>query len=554
MSLMLWLAAATSWAVELDGQGLLQDGQLSVSDDLEIRYRVGDRVLEGFEDHPDLFGYVEQVNRVNLLFSKKGLQAGLQFDEVMLLANRYYLDDVLHYERSIVPSDMLSPAPDQYLHLDKLFLKKSYGRKGSIQVGDHYAAFGRGLALNLIKNTDIDIDTSLRGAQAVVKNSDLQATFAIGLTNQQQVAQDNPNLDIRPNVNHLVVGTRLDAFNWGPGNFGLHNVIYQFAREDETDDALDALGQGVDASVLGATAQFNGLAGMDWFVEGDWFHYTSGELLGKEEAEDGYALYGSTAAYLGALTIFAEAKRYKNTEGVNAFASSEGYELASGPTLEYERVITEDSSAAVNSNDITGARVRLDWMNGVWTPHLEISVARDNELGGLHFNATPETIIHPVLGVDHFGAHVQLLVNGGYRVDLRDEHGQDQLAHLDLALDFPVGSRHGEFRADFKQFKWGENATQQHDFTELSASWGLQIHPAWSLTLYQDFTDNPLISSQGNLSDTLYGAAELQWKAASSTTVKAFYGAYKAGIRCAGGQCRNLPGFEGARMSVSSTF
>jgi hypothetical protein len=554
MSLLLLLMASSAFALDLDGEGLFGGGQLSVSEDFEIRYRVSDDLLEGFGDRESLYDYVEQVNRMNLLFSKDSVQFGLQFDEVMLLGNRYYLDDVLQYERSIVPRDLLSPAPDQYLHLEKIYLKKSYGRKGSVQVGDHYVSFGRGLALNVIKNTDIDLDTSLRGAQTTIKGGDIQATFALGLTNQQQVAQDNPNLDIRPNVNHLVAGARVDAFNVGPGNFGLHTVLYQFAREDATDDPLNALGQDLDVGVLGATAEFNGLGGMDWFAEGDWFHYTSGELIGKEEAEDGYALYGSTAAYFGPVTMFVEAKSYKNTEGVNALTSSEGYELASGPTLEYERVITEDSAAAVNSNDISGVRVRFDWMRGAWVPHLELSLARDKELGGLHFNQSPETIIHPVLGADHFGQRFQLLVNGGYRVDLRDEHGMDRLAHMDVAFDFPVGALHGEFTADLKQFWWGENTNQQHDFAELSAAFGLKFHHAWSLILYQDFTDNPLISSEGNLRDTLYGAAELQWKPASATTVKAFYGAYKAGIRCAGGQCRNLPGFEGTRLSVSSTF
>ena len=38
--------------------------------------------------------------------------------------------------------------------------------------GDTYASFGRGIALNLVKNTNIDIDTSLRGA----KVGGLQAT------------------------------------------------------------------------------------------------------------------------------------------------------------------------------------------------------------------------------------------------------------------------------------------------------------------------------------------------------------------------------------------
>ena len=52
----------------------------------------------------------------------------------------------------------------------------------------------------------------------------------------------------------------------------------------------------------------------------------------------------------------------------------------------------------------------------------------------------------------------------------------------------------------------------------------------------------------------MYGAVELQWRAWDSGVVKAFYGAYRAGIRCAGGQCRNLPGFDGARLTFDATF
>ena len=37
---------------------------------------------------------------------------------------------------------------------------------------------------------------------------------------------------------------------------------------------------------------------------------------------------------------------------------------------------------------------------------------------------------------------------------------------------------------------------------------------------------------------------------AKRAQLKAFYGAYKSGIRCAGGQCKQLPAFEGARASV----
>ena len=139
MTPILFLALSSVSAVELDGDGVFGGGQLSVSDDFEARYWASDDVLAGFEDRSTLYDYIEQVNRMNLLFSKDSVQFGMQFDEVILLGNRYYLDDVLQYERSIVPDDLLSPAPDQFFHLDKIFVKKNLGRRGSFQVGDHYA-------------------------------------------------------------------------------------------------------------------------------------------------------------------------------------------------------------------------------------------------------------------------------------------------------------------------------------------------------------------------------------------------------------------------------
>ena len=62
------------------------------------------------------------------------------------------------------------------------------------------------------------------------------------------------------------------------------------------------------------------------------------------------------------------------------------------------------------------------------------------------------------------------------------------------------------------------------------------------------------MASTGNLGEDLYGAVELQWKPQPATTLKAFYGAYRAGIRCAGGQCRQLPGFNGAKVALTTTF
>ena len=73
------------------------------------------------------------------------------------------------------------------------------------------------------------------------------------------------------------------------------------------------------------------------------------------------------------VSLVALAKATKDTERITTFTTAEGWEPSSVPTLEYERVITEDGAAAVNSNDIMGARVRVDYaaVPGEFTPLTE---------------------------------------------------------------------------------------------------------------------------------------------------------------------------------------
>ena len=110
---------------------------------------------------------------------------------------------------------------------------------------------------------------------------------------------------------------------------------------------------------------------------------------------------------------------------------------------------------------------------------------------------------------------------------------------------------------DAKKFEWGVNEQQQEDFLEMANALAWHHGEKWIFVFYQDWTDNPLVQSEGNLTfigENVYGALEAQYKPSGNITYKAFYGAYKAGIRCSGGQCRSLPGFEGARVSVSGVF
>lgn len=555
------LLLAPLWAA--DHEGVLAASSVSTTDDVKLRYYRDRTTLPDFPDYNHLFDYVELVNRLNLVADAERWQAGTQADVLAILGGYYYLDDQRVNELALHGEGVDFPLPLAYANLEKIWFTGRFGQGNELQVGDGYTAFGRGLALNLVRNTDIDVDTSLRGAQLILGGSRWDLKVLSGFTNPQQILQDNPNVQLRPDRTHLINGARANLYGAGPANLGAHVVTYTFSRElSEGQSSLARFEQPLDAVVGGASVELLGLLRGDWFVEGDAFGYRSGDLFRDGEAKPGYAVYGSTAYYPGRLAILVEGKRTVNTERLNAFTSAEGYEVASGPTLEYERVITEDSSAAVNSDDLWGGRVRVDIAAnpGVMTPYVSVAAFRDEELGGLHFNRSPETIVHPMVGMDWLAEDIHVLVNAGFRQDIRDpggngeDYGADSMAHADLSFGFLAGPIHGELDGSFQQFWWGENQNQQHDFTVVSVAAAGHMPHDVTVVLYGDYSNDPLIDSVGNISDSVYGAAEVQVQPFEGATVKAFYGAYRAGIRCAGGQCRKLPGFEGARLSASFVF
>ncbi len=569
LSLMLIGVSNPTYAYELWGTGPLANASVQVSTDTEIRFHKmglddpGQHIDGPFELFPGMpvHDYFEQVGRVNLQITKEQLSIGLQLDEVALFSNQYVLDGETLHSVPLYDDSIPFPMDDAYFLLEKVFLKHRWDRL-ELTVGDTYGSFGRGMALNIVKNTDIDVDTSIRGAKGIYRLNDFELTMISGITNQQQISQDNPNYGIQKNVSHMVSGGRLDWF--GPVALGAHGVVYKFDRAAEPSYAapITRYGNDLDVAVLGANIEANGVLGLDIYAEGDVYDYRATEMTGGADSLLGWAGYTSVAAYPGMAVILLEAKATKDAERITTFSTLEGWEPANVPTLEYERVITEDGAAAVNSNDIAGARLRVDYaaVPGELTPYVAAAYLLDNDTDGLHFNDSPETIVHPVAGVEWQKNHYVLQLNAGHRVDQREDanEGADRMTHLDATIHIPLfGEESLEIDLDSKKFEWGNNEYQQTDFTEMANALAWHHGEKWIYVLYQDWTDNPLIQSEGNLGfidPNLYGALEAQYKPSSNMTVKAFYGAYKAGIRCSGGQCRSLPGFKGGRVSLNGVF
>ncbi|MBW2256819.1 MAG: hypothetical protein JRI25_19800, partial [Deltaproteobacteria bacterium] len=232
-----WTAVASGQAPETEGPRV----SIIVTDDFELRYQVRDERLEGFEDRA-IFNYFEQVNRLNLSLSTGPWTALLQVDQVMLTANRYILDDVMHKERDLLSRDLWGPFEgDWYLNLEKVGLRWTRGEV-EFRLGDFYGAFGTGLALNLNRNVDIDIDTSIQGVHVLYRTGAWDLTALVGQANRQQVFMDNPNLGIFGDKRHTVGGVRLVRYGLGPADLGLHGTVFDFVEDTGWGPGLRELG------------------------------------------------------------------------------------------------------------------------------------------------------------------------------------------------------------------------------------------------------------------------------------------------------------------------
>jgi len=563
-----------AWAQEAGPEPEDRTGWTStINNDFEIRYWIEETRLPDPADVP-VFNYVEQVNRLNLRLAKDKWAFDAQIDEVALFANRYRLDDVLTVERPVVMDGVPTVFPDRfdaYLNIEK-FRATYEDDWGLITAGDFYAAFGRGIVLNLNRNVDIDLDTSIQGAKAFLRPGAWDIQIVAGQVNRQQVFQDNPNsngLGISGDLRHAVGGVSVARYGLGPANLSAHGAVYNFTRVPGFKGAFEEIGFSgpdkqtpVDAIVGGATAELVGVGGVDWFIEGDLFHYGEEQPadLGEAAPPLGHAVYASAAFYPGPLVFLVEAKRYYQAERINAVTANELYEIAIAPTLEYERSITEDSSAGLNSSDVWGGRLQVDWgaIPGELAPSLAIGVFRDDDVASaVHFNEVPETIIHPLATIEWIKGDLGLIANVGHRWDIRDgtEAGSDRHLHGDVSFNFPIGHELlGYISGQSEWYRWGVNPFQQTDYVETETGWTLAWGSKMGLTWYMDHTTNPIVDTTGNLAEPLYGALEFQVKPNSGLTLKALYGAQKSGIRCSGGQCRTLPGFSGVRFSMVGTF
>jgi len=525
--------------------------------------------------------FIEQVNRFTGRASLDRWAINLQVDEVAFVGLPYSIDGqtvrrppplVLPCGRDDCGVDPIGePNAQVYANPEKVGVTYESPRFSWV-AGDFYAAFGYGAALNLNRNVDIDIDTSIQGTRLVYRPGEWQFTALAGTLNRQQVYADNPNVRfLEGDLRHLIYGARVERFNLGKANLGLHTVGYDFV--DPTSygfaGAIDQVGTRMDAAVAGATLELFGVGGVDFQFEGDVIGFPTdadddNRLFPAGEPTTGHALYGSASFLAGATTWTIDAKRYLNINRVNIPTAGEQYQSIIPPTLEYERAINFNTAAAITSNDIFGGRIRMDLLLGRVTPYVAVAAFRDADLiaNAAQHAPTPENIGVVRAGVEALWDDYTLLANAQGRAEVRDEgQGADIQYYADVDFKFPLpGDAHGDIVVFGQRFLAGPEKAEfvgenDGDWTELSVSLTVAPFHWGGVTGFFDYTTNPFAQRGGNLFDEYtFGAVEVYVKPSSAWTLRLFHGGYAAGIRCSGGQCRFVPAFTGSRVAIQGSF
>ena len=479
--------------------------------------------------------------------------------------------------------------PLSLVELEKVWAKYQ-GKNIQVSLGDFYASFGRGIVLALLKKPEIDQDNSLRGARFDLLTKNFDFTFLGGITNPGQVSLELRNTAIRNDLlspGSLIVGGQWKLRPVRGFALGMHGVGYDLLDEEAAKGSL------------GGVLEANGLidGGLDFYVEANGVFYKEpvGDAASAEiayEDRSGYTIYGVATAYLGALTLTVEGKRYKDAQILRRDGPVTPLQYVLPPSLEHEPSVTEDVNAAIQSNDVTGWRARGDlwFLQSDTTVWASVSNSVD-DTPVQDFNDEREVMLHGQIGVDQpisLGEHAVLHVNGdiGYRHDFPVHNDDDEsnflrawgLFHFRADVGLTAGDHSWELVSTYRRQHYTlpapicwtiggeETCSEDEGWVAMENALSYTYKGSYTIAVHVDYTDDNIVQqtqtngSIGNLhydplwQSSVYLGGEVILKPVQNLEVAIFGGSQKAGIVCTGGACRNVPAFTGVKAKVSVNF
>lgn len=480
---------------------------------------------------------------------------------------------------AFVPHTVFLPSPctiegDQRCYLswdlrpERLAVRWVPNSEWIVEAGDSQIVFGRGLALSFRKVDLLGVDNALRGGHVRFQGSNVRFGLHGGVANPQN--QDPIDLRIIHEPDDVVAGGTAGVTIPGavPITVGGHALRIWFmdtAGDAETSRAVDVAGWTLEAPALadGKLALYLEANGMR----------RSFTLVDEAHVQGGHAVYGSAQLQLDNLTVLLEWKDYTNYLVAPSLAEGDAWRIYNAaPPVEYDgpqrlRAIGNQRGGGLRmdyaflpgpwsfslntvlygfseQHDANG-RLLDAWDDGVLVTHSWASLAKRQEYGeGINWSidltagARFELLLHdqPLHGF-YAGAMDRWMIHG--KIDVT-------LASGDHSFDIVVDHRHERelLGSTVDEFQIGGASVTYTFGVPLTLAVGLR----W--TDYEEgIVRQRAMKDYNFLGGELYPSLEARWTFEPGTYLGLFVGQTPGGQLCSGGVCRDVPTFEGIRLS-----
>ncbi len=540
--LTLWLSPRSAPAVEFE----LLARELSFCGTTDFTYTYFSL------DDPQYDGLHRVVNVLDLTLSTGDIRLAGRFDlfvfgdRPIAQPGRFVNQYLLYREQAISPERLSFEVARPELDLT---------------LGDFYASFGKGLALNVVKIDALGQDTAIRGGKLKIHHADLGLTFLAGEFNPLDV--DNATGKVAPWRIEPIVAGEVEYRFFDTVLAGAHAVLViadhgQCAKQSPGETVLPSCGamRTDHHAIWGARFEAPELFGGRLSLGGEVDLQRTmnlGEVVRGPDREQGglfsdargpgLAIYTTATLQLGEVTLLGELKHYDDFQLKAPEGTGEPYQLLyhQPPTLERVRAELTDNRT------VTGGRLRIDYSLSDDLLLFANYGFFDSRFGGEH------QVHDPFAGFEwtwqEGDGHLNLTSGARYETDRAAGELSRLDVHVELDVEQALFSTHAVKVAAFYQHRRKRLGILQ-EWNELDTV----LEYKWSPHLAAAFTVELQSDSTTAWQNEVYLGGSVRYFLDPSSFVGVRVGQNRGGLKCLNGTCRIFPPFAGAQVFATARW